>query len=117
MQRIMDAGDVMIFTPHFTSDKGLFIKRVIGLPGETVESKDGVVYIDGEPLTERYIKAPVSRDFAKTRVAPGEYFMMGDNRNNSIDSRAWGTVKYDQLEGRALFVFWPPAHAGSLALD
>lgn len=90
-----------------------FIKRVIGLPGETVEMRDGVVYIDGEELPEAprgeggYLSARHFTDFGPVEVAPGEYFMMGDNRPSSSDSRQFGAIPEDQIIGRAFVVIWP----------
>lgn len=92
-----------------------FIKRVIGLPGETVEIRDNRVFIDGEPLDEPYLK-PGTRmsDFGPVVVEPGHYFMMGDNRNLSSDSRVSGAVARDRLVGRAFVVVWPPSNWGGL---
>lgn len=100
-------GEVMIFQ-YPRERKVDYIKRVIGLPGETVEVREGTVYINNEPLSEEYIAEKPLRDFGPEEIPPGEYFMMGDNRNHSSDSRVWGTVPRSYFEGRALFVFWPP---------
>jgi len=100
-------GDVMIFKPPHEPKKD-YIKRVIGLPGDLVEVSDGTVYINGEPLPEDYIKEPPLENMEPMVVPEGEYFMMGDNRNHSLDSRKWGTVKLNKFEGKALFIFWPP---------
>jgi signal peptidase I len=100
-----------------------FIKRVIGLPGETVEIRDKVVYIDGRRLEEPYVhflEAPLSRDdpeyglrgeglrdnFGPTTIPEGKVFVLGDNRDNSRDSRFWGPLPIDQIKGRALLVYW-----------
>ena len=100
-----------------------FIKRVIGLPGETVEIKDKKVYIDGKALDEPYVhflEPPLSptdpeygmrvegqRDnWGPKQVPPGQLFVMGDNRDNSRDSRFWGFLPLDQIKGRALIVYW-----------
>lgn len=91
-----------------------FIKRIVGLPGETVEVRDGVVHIDGQPLEEDpareggyLLEADIS-DFGPVTVGPGEYFMMGDNRRNSADSRSpMGTIGREELIGRAFVVIWP----------
>lgn len=100
-------GDIMIFKPPHEPKKD-YIKRVIGLPGDTVEVASGIVYINGEALAETYINEQPREDMAPKVIPEGEFFMMGDNRNHSLDSRAWGTVKQSKLEGRALFIFWPP---------
>ena len=88
------------------------IKRVIGLPGERVRVRKGVVFIDGEALTEDYAQ-PETRSFPETVVAKGELFMMGDNRMNSQDSRfpELGTVPLRNVVGRAFVILWPPARA------
>jgi signal peptidase I len=100
-----------------------FIKRVIGLPGETVEIKDKKVYIDGKPLDEPYVhflEPPLSPtdpeyglrmegrgdSYGPRKVPAGQLFVMGDNRDNSKDSRYWGFLPEDQVKGRALMVYW-----------
>jgi signal peptidase I len=88
-----------------------FIKRVIGLPGETLEIRHGVVYIDGRRLNEPYL-SPVkdTRDFAKITVPPGHVFVMGDNRTNSNDSRfGLGPIPIGDIVGRAFVIIWPPS--------
>jgi signal peptidase I len=105
-----ERGDVMIFVYPDTDKshpKVDYIKRIIGLPGDTVEVSNGTVYVNSEPLDEPYIKEHPFNDFAPRVVGPNEYFAMGDNRNHSSDSRVWGFVPRKNLEGRALFVFWP----------
>lgn len=92
-----------------------FVKRVIGLPGETVTIEGGVVSVDGVPLDEPYLLAPDERDFGPFEVPEGQLFVLGDNRNNSADSRfSLGYVEVDNVVGRALFVMWPLDHAGGL---
>lgn len=95
-----------------------FIKRVIGLPGETIEIRDNVVYIDGEPVEEPYLTDAARRsngDFPETRIPPGQLFMMGDNRGNSADSRyGLGLVPVDKVIGRAFIVIWPPSQFGGV---
>jgi signal peptidase I len=102
-------GDVMIFVYPGNDERGKpdFIKRIIGLPGDRVEVNEGIVYVNGEALDEPYIKEQAFSDFPETQVPEGHYFALGDNRNHSRDSRAWGFVPRKNLEGRALFVFWP----------
>jgi signal peptidase I len=98
-----------------------YIKRVIGLPGETIEITDGVVYIGGEPLDEAptdeggYLSAPDESFLPATRIPDGEYFVMGDNRARSSDSRSvLGTISRDQMIGRAFVLVWPFDRAGLL---
>jgi signal peptidase I len=115
-QREPRRGDVAVFRwpeqPHVD-----FVKRVVGLPGETVLIRDKHVFIDGEELPEPYVmftdtrtqhpNNPSRRDhFGPFKVKPGEYFAMGDNRDNSYDSRFWGTVPRAMIKGRALVVYW-----------
>ena len=91
-----------------------FIKRVIGLPGETVWAKGGDVYVDGVKLDEPYLIQETD-DFPKTKVPEGTLFVMGDNRGNSLDSRfGLGYVPLGQVIGKADLVIWPPSRAGGI---
>lgn len=108
-------GDIVVFnTPpraaQICGSGGVFVKRLIGLPGDTWEERDGYVYIDGKRLNESYIK-PTRRDtetHQPIKIASGEYFMMGDNRMGSCDSRKWGTVPRHDLIGKVIATYWPP---------
>lgn len=103
-----ERGDIVVF-PFPDDPSRNFIKRVIGTPGDTVEGVDGVVYVNGEPLDEPYLKEPMNSDFGPYEVPEGCYFMMGDNRNNSADSRAWENtfvLRHDIL-GKAVFSYYP----------
>jgi signal peptidase I len=93
-----------------------FIKRVVGLPGESVEVRDGVVYVDGEPIDEPYRRQDWSRrdDFGPTTVPDDSVFVMGDNRDSSQDSRSFGAIPVDSIVGRAFVTLWPPAHWSGL---
>ncbi|MDH3682683.1 MAG: signal peptidase I [Acidimicrobiia bacterium] len=110
-------GDVVVFTrpdqePGEIRD---LIKRVIGLPGETVEARDNSIYINGQRLHEPYLdEGIVTADFGPTVVPEGEVFVMGDNRADSYDSRWFGTVTEDQVIGRAFVLFWPVNRVSSL---
>lgn len=101
-------GEVIIFAPPFDSPHP-FIKRVIGLPGETVEIKDEKVFIDGIPLEEEYIMAPPNYTMPAKVVPEDEYFVLGDNRNNSNDSHSGWMVPRDNIIGKAWFTYWPPS--------
>lgn len=96
-------GDVIVF-PYPDDEKVDYIKRIIGLPGETIEGKDGLVYIDGKPLAEAYVRDKIDSDFGPYIVPKDSYFMMGDNRNNSEDSRYWEHkfVSKDKIKGKAI---------------
>jgi signal peptidase I len=104
-------GDVVVFDPPVASEYP-FIKRVIGLPGETVEVKDGKVLIDGIPLEEEYIMAPPDYTMPATEVPDNEYFVLGDNRPNANDSHYGWTVARDNIIGKAWFIYWPPSKLG-----
>ena len=109
-------GDIVVFnTPSSAALKcgegGTFVKRLIGLPGETVTERTGKVFIDGKPLKESYIKFPDSQS-GTWHVPKGQYFFMGDNRAQSCDSRQWGSVPRGNLIGTVFFVYWPPNRIG-----
>lgn len=91
-----------------------FIKRVIGLPGETVEINDGRLFVDGKRVAEPYLRGPVdTRDYGPTTVPADSLFVLGDNRLNSNDSRfGLGFVPVDKVVGRAFVTIWPPSRAG-----
>jgi signal peptidase I len=105
-------GDIVVFDPPFAAPEP-YIKRVIGLPGEVVTIKDGKVYVNDVLMQESYIQIGFRAD-GSWEVPLGEVFVMGDNRNNSSDSRSWGTVPLDNIIGKALFVYWPIEQWGAL---
>jgi signal peptidase I len=113
-------GEIIVFqTPPEAKIRcgagGTFVKRLIGLPGETVSERDGFVYINGVQLHEPYISAD-RRDHEPprtwTKIPKGYYFFMGDNRAQSCDSRVWGPVPRKNLIGEVFFVYWPPNRLG-----
>jgi signal peptidase I len=121
-KRPIRRGDIVVFKYPETPEKD-FIKRVIGLPGETIEVRSKIVYVDGRPLDEPYAHflgaAPGRPDSERAllgedadpewgpqQVPSGRLFVMGDNRDNSLDSRRWGFLPIDQVKGRALLVYW-----------
>jgi len=122
-KRPIRRGDVLVF--KFPEDPTRdFIKRVIGLPGETLEIQDKQVLINGQPLSEEayahFLEPPLRRtdpdyglyaedtrdNFGPLKIPPGQLMMMGDNRDNSRDSRYWGTLPVSQVKGRAVVVYW-----------
>ncbi|MBO4901996.1 MAG: signal peptidase I [Lachnospiraceae bacterium] len=108
-------GDIVIF--KFPDDeKQLFIKRLIGMPGETLEMKDGIVYINGEALDEPYLATIPYGDYGPVTVPEGAYFVMGDNRNNSADSRYWKQpfVYREKILGKAVFCYFPVSDFGKI---
>jgi len=112
-----ERGDIITFYPHGDREAIPFIKRIIGLPGESVEIKQGIVYIhkkDGNvlPLDEPYIKEAPSHPFKGDTIPENEYFVLGDNRNNSTDSRTGWTVKREDIIGKAWLSIWPPGEWG-----
>ncbi len=118
-----ERGDIIVLK-HPSHPETDLIKRVVGLPGETVEIRDGVVHINGQPLEEEYIPTAWQYTGSKTVIGPGEYFVMGDNRNNSSDSRASniGLIPEELIIGKAMVTYWPtdkfglaPNEAGKVA--
>jgi signal peptidase I len=106
-----ERGDVVVIDLH---DQGgeLLIKRVIGLPGDTVEIRDRQVYVNNLPLNEPYLDAITGGRFGPITVPPLHIFVLGDNRGYSNDSRSFGTVALEQVIGRAWFSYWPPEDVG-----
>jgi signal peptidase I len=108
-------GDIIVF--HYPLDPAQsFIKRVIGLPGDLVSIRNGQVYVNGQLLREPYVM-PAYLDqetYAPVHVAPGHYYVLGDHRDFSSDSRMWGTVARKYIYGKAVFAYWPLSDVGSL---
>src|SRR5579884_1326053 len=108
-------GDTVVFLFPEDPTKS-YIKRVIGLPGDIVAVQDGYVIVNGKRLEENYVP-PEYRDdrpYPPTVVPPNEYFVLGDHRISSNDSRAWGFVPRNYIYGKAVFVFWPPDRIGAV---
>ncbi len=102
-------GDVIVFKYPPNPEQIPYIKRVIGLSGDKVHIADGKIYINGELMLEPYLKVTTNRGGDWT-VPTGQLFVMGDNRNNSSDSRSWGFVPFANIIGRAELVYLPPQH-------
>ena len=113
-----ERGQIVVFTTPKAADRcgareggSTFVKRIVGLPGELVSERDGVIYINGVRLAEPYIQ-PSRRGHETAswpRVAAGHYFVLGDNRIHSCDSRIWGTVSRGSLIGPVMLTYWPPS--------
>ncbi len=101
-------GDVVVFWYPMDPSKS-YIKRVIGLPGEAVRIANGHVYINGQLLSEPYVSPDYldHQSYPSTQVETDHYFVMGDHRNSSNDSRSWGTVAREYIYGKAVLVYWP----------
>ncbi len=114
-----ERGDIIVFeTPPEARARcgagGTFVKRLIGLPGERIAERNGVVYIDGKPIEEGYLNDR-ERDggaYPERTIPPDHYFMLGDNRGQSCDSRVWGSVPRENIIGEVFAVYWPPQRIG-----
>jgi signal peptidase I len=105
-----ERGEVIVFEfPDSipSNSKKDFVKRVIGLPGETIEVKDGVPFVDGVVLEEPYLTTKDHSNGRKVELGAGEYYVMGDNRAHSNDSRSWGAVPEENLRGKVWMIYWP----------
>ena len=111
----IERGDVVVFWYPFDRSKS-FIKRVIGLPGETLEIRSGHLYVNGKELEEPYVPASYldGSSYPPLRIPDDEYFVMGDHRDSSNDSRVFGPVPRQFIYGKAVFAYWPVDHFGSL---
>ncbi len=110
-------GDIVVFWPPHDPTKS-YIKRIIGLPGETVEVREGRIRINGRELEEPYLDPQLNLSHMNQQpvvVKEHYYFVMGDNRDNSSDSRFWGLVPEKYIYGKALFRYWPPASASLIS--
>ncbi len=114
-----ERGDIVVFeTPPEALERcgagGTFVKRLVALPGETVEIREGIVFIDGTQIEETYIEegSRDSANYGPQTIPDGHYFMMGDNRSQSCDSRVWGAVPRENLIGEVFAIYWPPQRIG-----
>jgi signal peptidase I len=108
-----ERGDIIVFQPP-NSPADDYIKRVVGLPGEQVEIRDGAVWVNGVLLEEPYVANPGFYS-SLWSLGDGEYFVLGDNRSNSSDSRSWGVLPVENIIGRAWLCYWPPEEWGLVA--
>jgi len=111
----IERGDVIVFWYPLDHSKS-FIKRVVGLPGETIELRRGHLFIDGKEVSEGYVPASFfdGSSYGPLQIPPGNYFVMGDHRDSSNDSRMFGTVPREYIYGKAVFAYWPVDHFGSI---
>lgn len=108
-------GEVVVFRSPADTRRYL-VKRTIGLPGETIEVRAGKVFVDGSEIEEGYVSESLfdSDSYGPLRLGPGSYFVLGDRRSDSEDSRVWGPVDRSLIIGRAVFSYWPPSELGSI---
>jgi signal peptidase I len=106
-----ERGDIVYFrTPE---GRPFQLKRIIGIPGDLIEVRDNYLYINNTRLEEPYLRERTAYTLEPFRVPPGNYFILGDNRNNSSDSSSGWTVPEENIQGRAWIIIWPPSHWGS----
>lgn len=106
-----ERGDIIVLDPPNGRSEIPYIKRVIGLPGEKVEVRDGRVWVNGIALNEPYISGPPT--YVESRIlGADEYLVLGDNRNNSSDSHIWGVLPRENIIGKSIFRYWPPEKWG-----
>jgi signal peptidase I len=111
----IERGDMVVFWFPMDPTKS-YIKRVIGIPGDTIEVDDGTVVVNGQRLEETYVTEEFRdrQSMSAFKVQPDEYFVLGDHRSSSNDSRSWGTVPRRYIYGKAVFVYWPLEKMGLL---
>ena len=111
----IERGDTVVFEYPNDHTKS-YIKRVIGIPGDHIRIERGQVYVNGRPLAEDYVEADYRDEFSmsETVVPSNQYFVLGDHRNSSSDSRAWGNVPREDIYGKAVFCYWPLSKMGRL---
>lgn len=113
--RAPQRGDIIVFRSP-DDPRVDYIKRIIGLPGDKVEVRDGFVWVNGKPLVESYVPSRMYYTFECQIVPEGSMFVLGDNRNRSYDSHLWDDpfLPMDRVQGRAGFIIWPPMKAGTI---
>ena len=111
----LEHGDVVVFK-YPDDPKQTFVKRLIGVGGDIIEIRDNVLYRNNEPIEEPYVKEPMIGDYGPYKVPEGHFFMMGDNRNSSKDSRSWENkyVPRENVIGKATYCIWPLSRIGAL---
>ncbi len=106
-------GDIVAFH-HARTGQSVYLKRVVGVPGDRIAIERGTVRVNGSPLAEPYVRFPDDRSASSVTVPPNAYYVLGDNRPKSDDSRSWGFVDANDLMGRAMAGVWPFARLGAL---
>ncbi len=104
----------MVVFPYPLNGEEDFIKRVIALPGDRLSIQNGEVFLNGAVLTEFYLELPAQGDMAEILLPDQHVFVMGDNRNDSSDSRIWGPLEVQEIIGKAVFRYWPIADIGAV---
>jgi signal peptidase I len=111
-------GDIVVFWPPITGNKDRYVKRLIGLPGDTIEIKDGALYRNGAKVDEPYLQSKMTYTFHQVTVPEGHYFFLGDNRNDSFDSHLWNETPFvaeKDIIGKAILRYYPFNHLGSIS--
>ncbi len=112
------AGEIIVFrAPPEASNDGVekdFIKRLVAVPGDVIEVRDGQLYRNDVPASEPYLEEKMGYSLKPTRIAEGRLYVLGDNRNDSRDSHWWGQLERKRVIGKAMFRFWPPRRFGSI---
>lgn len=106
-------GDVVVLKYPLNPQRN-YIKRIVALPGDTLEVRNGRLFVNGRRMTELYVNGQAQGNYGPLAVPPDSVFVMGDNRNNSEDSRAFGALKKNLIVGQALLIYWPPQRVKAL---